>query len=81
VSPAAIEAALAPGDIRIYPVLDLATLQVRNFPGNFQGRAAADGFCVGSPNRPRALSRVPGTFYRALISTSAADEIQDFVTR
>lgn len=41
--------------------------------GNFGGRAAADAFCAASANRPVGASLQ----YRALLSTSADDEVRD----
>ena len=42
------------------------------FDGNLGGRQGADALCAASANRPAGYSN-----YRALISTSATDEIQD----
>ena len=43
-----------------------------NFDGNLGGRAGADALCAASANRPAGYAN-----YRALISTSASDEIRN----
>ncbi len=66
-APTAVEAQSPGSRLVLYAANNSAT-----FNGNLGGRAGADALCAGSANKPAGYSH-----FRAFISVSATDEIQD----